>query len=105
MIQWDDLDMSYLLNNLAFANTQYVFTQFTGLKDKNNREIYEGDILRIQIEDNPEDLRWELIEVEFKSGCFWIDGGFVQPLYEITVAGLVDGEVVGNVFETPELVK
>jgi uncharacterized phage protein (TIGR01671 family) len=80
-----------------------VAQQYTNLKDKDSREIYEGDVLRIQTEDDPEDLQWELAAVEFKNGCFWISGVFNQPLYELIVNNLIDGEIVGNIFENGEL--
>lgn len=41
--------------------------QYTGIKDKNGKEIYDGDILRINYGDNDGDT----YEVIFKEGCYW----------------------------------
>ncbi len=92
-------------DGLPWSFLNQVPLEFAGLKDKTSKEIYEGDIIRFQTEDDPEDLQWEIISVEFKHGSFWVEGNFKQPLWELLVDGRVDGEIIGNIFENPELLK
>lgn len=71
--------------------------QFTGLKDKNGKEIYEGDI----VEDNGYRLRYQII---FEDGEFRLDGKTSFSLRGI-VPFLNDYEIIGNIYENPELLE
>lgn len=81
--------------------------QFTGLFDKNGKEIYEGDILRMSIYFGNAILRGMRIihaVISFHSGGFWFDGGgFTDCNWHHYNAS--DREIIGNIYENPELIE
>ena len=80
--------------------------RYTGLKDKNDTEIYEGDILST-------DLSRPYLIVEFRNGAFMYqchDGGrnyydFMEPANERLKFNTKYHEVIGNIYENPELLE
>lgn len=73
--------------------------QYTGLKDKNGIEIYEGDIVK---------TKNSLYKVIYDKCCFWgIDEMGKYPIYQIKHYIMEDEifEVIGNIYENPELLE
>lgn len=70
--------------------------QFTGLHDKNGKEVYEGDVLQDDYGNNSE-VAWS----EVASG--WVRMDDVKEV-RITVYPFPMYEVIGNIYENPELI-
>lgn len=76
--------------------------QCTGLKDKNDRLVYEGDILR-----QPDGI---IDYVRCADGCY-IHNGIAITNYDVVYQGDIwakevnTHEVIGNVYENPELLE
>jgi len=76
----------------------WVFMQYTGLKDKNGKEIYEGDISK-----NNRDFLYVITWhpsmcafVQLQWGHTFSDGDFLDMRFNFH-------EIIGNIYENPEL--
>lgn len=86
----------YFIQHSNIVSTQVKLEtvgQFTGLLDKNGKEIYEEDLVKVTYSDgsgydNP-------VEVYFENGSFWCGMGYLNNIKII--------EVIGNIYENPEL--
>jgi uncharacterized phage protein (TIGR01671 family) len=84
-----------------------ILMQFTGLKDKNGKGVYEGDILEHSYEDKMEDEGYGIVRnaVCFHQGSFcWIGEVTGEP-FPFENADLNDLEIAGNIYENPKLLE
>lgn len=75
-------------------NENVVLMQYTGLKDKNGREIHEGDVLMVEGCIEPQEVYWDGDRPLFRTKQF-----------ALTVSTRFDAEVIGNIHQNPELLK
>ena len=85
-------------NNMAQVNPDTV-CQFTGFHDKNNKEIYDGDIIKVA-------GLGKKIEVRFVRGGFaFLWNGDLDDEASINAPTQKWAEVIGNIHDNPTLLK
>lgn len=101
LLQEDTDSESWLIDN-----NEAKLMQFTGLLDKNGIEIYEGDIIQI----TPKwvfEMKWgnEQARYYLQSGLVNVKTarGTIRPRVAQAAHDARKGEIIGNVWENPEL--
>ena len=102
MMAWDDpfdIEKSFI-----------VAQQYTGLTDKNSKEIYEGDILKYTYDGDSylEEAVDKIFICEWDQNNAWFvfkehDDDVSDAYYWLEIKGYC--EVIGNIFENPELLE
>lgn len=103
LLAFHHLDGEYDVEEVALSLIELM--QFTGLLDRNGKEIYEGDIIEVWEEVDRERLfsvKCEVTWWELVAG--WWLGSVSRSLGALERKNL-QAEVVGNIYENPELLE
>lgn len=124
MIQWEMIRDDFA--SVQDETSYFIIMQFTGVLDKNGKEIYQGDVVR-SFNDGNDAWRgaetFEIISMEYSAYGLWaktfkngpdignmkrLTDGHTKEFRFVTMSpgvwiGKPNLEVVGNIYENPEL--
>ena len=82
-------------HEIALAVDEFILLQYTGLKDKNGVEIYEGDVVACGY--------WQDDYKKVEKNVVVFEDGHFQNAN--TFDALTEIEIIGNIYENKELIK
>jgi len=103
--RWERVKMEHPFQ-IFFLDEDFIPLQYTGLKDKNGKEIYEGDVFKFH-----PSKEWKGTEPDNPCFVFWADSLSAFMFYVGTpeMSTLLPPsesiEIIGNVHENPELLR
>lgn len=91
-----------IINLIPCVVEESTICQYTGLKDRNGRKIFENDVVFVTDDEGRSgQVDTGVGEIDFLEGLWYISGNVQNSLYDINKCFLI--EVIGNIFDNPEL--
>lgn len=100
-----DLCWGGICESDCFDFEDVIFTQSTGLTDKNGKEIFEGDVLAIETDEGVTNLK---VFWDEKHALFMFESKKYNEkdlLAELVEDNTYPFEIIGNIYENPELLE
>ncbi len=107
----EDIILIYprIKNNTYVAMLEDVeIMQYTGLKDKNGKEIYEGDIIKCELSYRPFEKIIGKIIYDNKNSSFLLEvkqKNKDTPIFNISLFNIKNKEIISNIYENPKLLE
>ena len=112
----EKLNYGTLAYDESYCWNSAILMQYTGLKDKNGKEIYEGDILLSKyLERQMDEYVIRTCKVCFEDGyykCVGLENKYWKPELISIISSLLESpsqkwtvEVIGNIYENPDLLE
>ena len=97
----DDFNNQYIIETCN--DSCLLVSQFTGLCDKNEKEIYEGDILQFQYGENKVN---RLVVYNEENCAFQLQDCKIPEygFFQLSDWKIMDAIVIGNIYENPNLI-
>ena len=86
--------------NDYFDTEDMILMQYTGIDDKNGKEIYEGDIVVDKEDEVMGEITWNEEEASFYFSILYENGTYEEEKLNDWASVL---EVIGNIYDNPEL--
>ncbi len=103
MYCWEDIDYINIDEvgvddgDLRLSYKDIELLQYTGLKDKNGKEIYEGDIFQDEEDGSYDFVKWNKVYGGYGTNIWWLPKELVEQSNKI--------EIIGNICENKDLIK
>ena len=102
--RWCKPQLTMRIDGNMDGMNDYVLMQYTGLKDKEGKEIYEGDIVMYDLGiDNEKPEKYKIIFDSKQCAYFLFPLEDGARLRHFTYSAKNDCEVIGNIYEHPHL--
>ncbi|WEG13982.1 YopX family protein [Pullulanibacillus sp. KACC 23026] len=98
---WEIINNSVLFNAFCIIGRD----QYTGLKDKNGKEIFEGDVLEYKTYANFHEIKTGMVDFVDDKGGYKLINKQSKLHHAFDKYICVDSEVIGNIYENHDLLE